>query len=159
VLRSVPIVVFLIAIAIANLPDSATKRNLMEVDGPLLTAVGAKQVWSVFAPDPSQVTIETEVRFRYADGSSGSWRIEKRNPVVGSYRDYRWLKLGENAELEQAGAGLVDWAVRNRAGRRPVVRATLVRRVRPIAPPGRATGDHLPFRTDVLLVATYRAGG
>jgi len=159
VVLSIVIAVYLIAIALANLPPSSFKEDLMKVDDPVLNALGARQVWSVFAPDPSRVVIGTEVRFRYADGRIGRWRIEKRNPVIGPYRDYRWLKLGENAEGLNVGPALVDWAVRERAGPGRVVQAALVRSVRPIAPPGSKDGDHPPARDEVLFVRDYGASG
>lgn len=149
---------FLVAIAIANVAPSQTKTDLMKVDGPILTALGPKQIWSVFAPDPSRIVIDTVVRFRYTDGTTGSWRIAKRGPLLGAYRDYRWLKLGESSELPDAGAGLIDWTVRNHAAK-PVREAALVRRVRPIAKPGRRAGDHLPFTDEVLFVARYGSSG
>jgi hypothetical protein len=151
-LSSIAIVVLLAGMVVANLPPSSARTRLMKVDGPFLTAIGARQVWSVFAPDPAQTVIRTVVLFRYADGSSGSWRLAKRNPVLGSYRDYRWLKLGENAELPNVGPGLLDWVVRHEAGRKRVVQAALVRYWRPIPPPGTPAGRHSPEHRDVMAV-------
>jgi hypothetical protein len=154
---SVAIAAFLALLVVANLPGSHLRREVMRVGDPVLSATGARQVWSVFAPDPPMAVTETEVRFHYADGTSGTWKIEKRNPFVGSYRDYRWLKLGENVQNANAGPGLLAWAIAQRAAPKPLAGAELVRRFRPIARPGRPESDHPPFREQVLFQAGPQA--
>src|SRR3954453_8598723 len=103
------IVVFLAILVLANIPGRPAKK----VDDPALSALGARQVWSVFAPDPNEVVGKISVRFTYADGSSSSWRVPRGGPLVHGYSDYRWLKLAENAAHSQtAAAGLLVWAAR-----------------------------------------------
>jgi hypothetical protein len=137
------ILAFLIAITTATVPVRGFREQVQKVDDPLLTALGARQFWSVFAPDPQQVVSTLEVRFTYRDGSTGSWPVAKRNPVTGAYRDYRWLKLAENAARSQAAAvGLLTWAVREKALDKPVAKAALVRSVYDIAPPGQPKDRH-----------------
>jgi hypothetical protein len=155
---SVVIVLFLLAITTANVPLKRFHDQVRKVDDPVLAALGARQVWSVFAPDPQQVVSTLEVRFTYRDGTTSTWRIRKRNPFTGAYRDYRWLKLAENAARSQAaGTGLLRWATRQHALPKPLAKAELVRSVYDIAPPGRPERDHAPAERGVLYV--LQAGG
>jgi hypothetical protein len=155
---SVLIVLFLLAITTANVPVSGFHDKVKKVDDPLLSALGARQFWSVFAPDPQQVVSTLSVRFTYRDGTTSVWRIRKRNPFTGAYRDYRWLKLAENAPRSQAaGTGLLLWAARNRALAKPLAKAELVRSVYDIAPPGKPASDHSPPESGVLYA--LEAGG
>jgi hypothetical protein len=154
---SVLILVFLVAIITANVPVRGFHDQVRKVDDPVLTALGARQFWSVFAPDPQQVVSTLEVRFTYRDGSTSGWQIRKRNPFTGAYRDYRWLKLAENAARSQAaGTGLLIWATRRHALPKPLTKAELVRSVYDIAPPGRPERDHGPIKRGVLY--TLQAG-
>jgi hypothetical protein len=155
---SVLIVLFLLAITTANVPVRGFHEQVRKVDDPVLTALGARQFWSVFAPDPQQVVSTLEVRFTYRDGSSSTWRIRKRNPFTGAYRDYRWLKLAENAARSQAaGTGLLIWATRRHALTKPLTKAELVRSIYDIGPPGRPKDEHGPITRGVLY--TLQAGG
>ena len=155
---SVLIAAFLLVITTANVPAPGFHDKVKKVDDPVLNALGARQFWSVFAPDPQQVVSTLAVRFTYADGSTSSWRIRKRNPFVGSYRDYRWLKLAENApRSEAAGTGLLLWAVHRKALAKPLAKAELVRTVYDTAKPGRPKSDHGPVQSGVLY--QLRAGG
>jgi hypothetical protein len=145
------IVLFLAAIATANVPAPGFRSQVHKVDDPVLAALGAKQSWSVFAPDPRQVVTRLEVRFTYRDGTTSSWPVRKRNPFTGPYRDYRWLKLAENAaRFDAAGTGLLLWATRRHALRKPLAKAQLVRSLYDSAPPGRPESDHPPLQRGVL---------
>jgi hypothetical protein len=147
-LTSALIVVFLAIIAAANIPGDPVKA----VDDPALSAVGARQVWSVFAPDPTQVVAYVSVHFTYRDGSSSTWRIRKGNPLLHAYRDYRWLKLAENAAHSQTAAtNLLIWAARTEAEHKPIARADLVREVYDIAAPGKPQSQHGPVERGVLV--------
>jgi hypothetical protein len=155
---SVVILLFLVAITTANVPVRGFHDQVRKVDDPVLTALGARQFWSVFAPDPQQVVSTLEVRFTYRDGSTSTWRIGKRNPFTGAYRDYRWLKLSENAARSQAAAtGLLVWATRRRALPKPLTKAELVRSAYDIAPPRQPKDEHGPIRRGVLYA--LHAGG
>jgi hypothetical protein len=152
------IVLFLLAIATANVPVRGFHEQVRKVDDPVLTALGARQFWSVFAPDPQQVVSTLDVRFSYRDGSTSTWRIRKRNPFSGAYRDYRWLKLADNAARSQAaGTGLLIWAARRHALPKPLAKAELVRSIYDIAPPGRPRDEHGPVKRGVLYA--LQAGG
>ena len=148
---SVVLVLFLLAITTANVPVTGFHDKAKKVDDPLLHALGAGQFWNVFAPEPQQVVSNLAVRFTYQDGSTSTWRVQKRNPFIGSYRDYRWLKLADNAaRSETAGTGLLLWAARNKAEDKPIAKAELIRSVYDIAKPGEPQSDHAPAETGVL---------
>jgi hypothetical protein len=145
---SVFLIAFLAIVATANIPGGP----LRDVDDPALSALGARQVWSVFAPDPNQVVGRVAVRFRYRDGSTSTWQVPRGGPLVHAYEDYRWLKLAENtARSQAAAAGLLVWAARTKAEDKPLARAELVREVYDIAPPGTPRGDHGPVDRGVIL--------
>jgi hypothetical protein len=150
---SVLLVAFLALLAIANIPGNP----LHKVDDPALSALGARQVWSVFAPDPSQVVGRVSVRFTYQDGSTSTWTVPRGGALVHGYRDYRWLKLAENvARAQQAAAGLLVWAARNKAEDKPLRQADLIRDVYDVAPPGKPRSRHGP--TDHGAILSLRAG-
>ena len=153
VAKSGLIVLFLAVIATANIPGTGGVRKAVgRVDDPALAAIGARQVWSVFAPDPSEVVSGLSVRFTYRDGTTSTWRIKKGDPLVHGYRDYRWLKLAENVPgSDPAASGLLLWAVRNKADSKPLTRADLVRTVYDIAPPGKPRSEHGPVDRGVIL--------
>ena len=142
------IVAFLVVAGVANIPGDPFRK----VDGPALSALGARQVWSVFAPDPNQVVAYVSVRFTYRDGSSETWRVPRGGALLHAYRDYRWRKLAENAARSQTAATqLLLWAARTKAGGKPLARAELIREVYDIAPPGKPRSAHGPVDRGVLV--------
>ena len=146
--------VFLATLALANIPG----RPLHSVDEPVLSALGARQVWSVFAPDPVQVVARVSVRFTYRDGSTSTWNVPRGNPLIHAYSDYRWLKLAENvARSQSAATNLLVWAARTKADDKPLARADLIREVYDIAPPGRPRSEHGAVQRGVVL--SLKAGG
>ena len=148
------IVVFLAILALANIPGQPLKA----VDEPALSALGARQVWSVFAPDPTQVVAHVSVRFTYRDGTSSTWKVSEGGPLIHAYRDYRWLKLAENVARSQAAAtNLLVWAARTKAQDKPLARADLIRELYDIAPPGKPRTQHGRVERGVLL--SLKAGG
>lgn len=157
VVISVVLVAFLAALVAANVPLSGFHRSVKSVDDPVQRATGARQVWSVFAPDPNQVVAQVSVRFSYRDGTTATWRVPRGGALLHSYRDYRWLKLAENsARSEQAAQGLLLWAVHHQAGPRPLAHADLLRSVYDIAPAGRPRTDHARPQTGLLLSLVAR---
>jgi len=149
---SVFLVVFLAIIATANIPGTGVRKAVGKVDDPALAALGTRQVWSVFAPDPTQVVGKVAVRFTYRDGSTSTWRVPRGGPLVHAYEDYRWLKLAENvARWQRAASGVLLWAARHKAEPKPLARADLIRSVYDVAPPGEPRSHHGPTDTGVLL--------
>ncbi len=146
VLISLFIVVILAAVVVWNLPESELSRQGRYRLTPVISATGLDQTWAVFAPDPPRQEFELEALIAYADGTARTWHVPTGDPVVGGYRDYRWLKW---AEWITGGSHVVlwkpaaAWIARQEqlAGRRPVS-VTLVRRVFDL-PLG---GDRVPAR-------------
>jgi hypothetical protein len=155
---SVFLVLFLTIIVTANIPGNGVRKAVGKVDDPALAAVGARQVWSVFAPDPNQVVGKIAVRFTYGDGSTSTWRVPRGGPLVHAYEDYRWLKLAENVPRSQtAAAGLLLWAARHKAEPKPLARADLIRSVYDVAPPGEPRSQR--GRTDTGVLLSLKASG
>jgi hypothetical protein len=95
VLISIFLLVTLVTVLTANLPASRLQDDLLKADRLYLYGAGLDQSWEVFAPDPRRETIEVSARVDFADGSHATWRVPTRNPVIGEYTDYRWLKWAE----------------------------------------------------------------
>jgi hypothetical protein len=134
------VVLTLVAIAAINLPSSALRADLLVAGQPYLNAIGLDQGWALFAPDPRREVIGLKAVVRYEDGTSATWTIPNDDPVVGTYRDYRWRKWMENVIMDE-NRGLwrpaALWAAREEA--RPDRRefdVTLVRLEASLRPPG-----------------------
>jgi hypothetical protein len=146
VLISIFLVVTLITLVAANLPPSRLQDLLVSADHPYLYGVALDQDWALFAP-PRLETIEVTAIVTYADGSRATWRVPRRNPVVGSYTDYRWLKWAEyviQPAFPELSKPIALYAARRLAtpSRRPT-RVSLTNRWYELDPPGQIP-DH-PF--------------
>jgi len=95
VIISLFIVATAVTVLTANLPPSRLQVVLLKADHPYLYAADLQQDWGVFAPDPRQQTVNVLAQVTFADGSQATWHVPRRNPVVGEYIDYRWLKWTE----------------------------------------------------------------
>ena len=133
VVISILVVVLFAAVVAWNLPESELGRQGRFRLKPVVNAAGLDQTWAVFAPDPPRQEVELEARIAYADGTERRWRVPTGDPLVGAYRDYRWLKW---AEWMTSGATVVlwepaaAWIAREEldAGRRPLS-VTLIRQM------------------------------
>jgi hypothetical protein len=149
VVISVFVLAILLGLLTANLPPSYLQAKLMNLDHPAVNGLDLSQDWGVFAPDPREETVDVLARVSFADGSTETWQVPRRNPVVGEYIDYRWLKWEEwvvspglLGELPRPAAIYV--ARRLATPTRRPVRVTLVDRSHPIPPPGQPTGPNPP---------------
>jgi hypothetical protein len=148
---SVLVVAFLAVVITANVPVPGFQDHARKIDDPVLNALGPRQSWDVFAPNPPGVTSAVAVRFTYKDGTRSQWAIRRGGALFHAYRDYRWLKLAERvAGSPQAAVALLQWAAQHRAESKPLARADLVRTVQPIAPVGKPKSDRPPPTTAVL---------
>jgi hypothetical protein len=115
---SVFVVVTVVAIVGTNLPGSTLRADLMSPGQPYLNALGLDQDWALFAPDPRREAIGLRAIVRYDDGTSATWTIPDDDPVIGTYRDYRWRKWMENV-IMPTSQGLwraaALWAAREEA--------------------------------------------
>jgi hypothetical protein len=89
------LLVTLITVLTANLPPSRLEGLLLSANHEYLYGAGLDQSWGVFAPDPRRQTIHVTAQVTYADGSQATWHVPTRDPVIGEYTDYRWLKWTE----------------------------------------------------------------
>ena len=53
----------------------------------------------MFAPRPRQAGIRIEAVVDWSDGTRTVWVPPSGDPLLGAYRDYRWRKWTEHAEL------------------------------------------------------------
>lgn len=132
-----------------NLPASPLRATLLATGQPYLNALGLDQTWAVFAPEPRRAVIDLRAVVRYDDGSTATWRIPNDDPLIGTFRDYRWRKWMENVIADanqQLWRPAAVWVAAQapRAGRR-AVEVTLVRRFATLPPPGQAP-DRAPWQ-------------
>jgi hypothetical protein len=95
ILISIFVVVTLLAVLTANLPVSRIQDLLLTAGHRFIYGTGLDQNWGVFSPDPRRETIHVTATVSFADGSQAKWQIHRRDPVLGSYVDYHWLKWAE----------------------------------------------------------------
>jgi hypothetical protein len=133
----------------ANLPASPLRAKLLGPGQAYLNAHGLDQSWAIFAPEPRQAAIDLRAVVRYDDGSTRTWRIPNDDPIVGTYRDYRWRKWLENVIADanpQLWRPAAIWIAAHEArpGRR-AVQVTLTRRSATLEPPGQSP-SRLPWQ-------------
>jgi hypothetical protein len=144
-LISVFILSVFVALLTANLPVSRLQNLLTRADHHYVYALGFDQSWGVFAPDPRQQTIDVTAHVTFEDGSKATWRVPRRDPVVGEYTDYRWLKWAEyvvspiHSDLWNPIAAYVarQYATPNHRPRE----VRLTNRAKLLEPPGQKTRD------------------
>lgn len=167
VVISLFVIATVVTILTANLPPSRLQTVLLKADHPYLYGVDLEQNWGVFAPDPRQETIDVLARVSFADGSQQTWRIPRRDPVVGEYIDYRWRKWEEwviSPAYSQLPRPAAIYVARTLATpeHRPV-RVTLINRFHAILPPGQPSGPVLPgvrkFFTTRITPAMLQGAG
>ena len=165
VLISAFLIVTLFAMLALNLPSSEIRRWVSYVGRPFAKVTSLEQAWTVFAPDPRNIRLLVSGRVTFADGTTTMWPgIDRGDPFFDQYRTHHWLKwaewIGQDpfAGLWRSAAG---WVAREYAtpAHRPV-RVTLIRRWRPIPPPGQ---PNPPWQTQeyytLNVTATDLAGG
>jgi hypothetical protein len=146
-LISACLLVTLITLLTANLPASRLQGLLLSADHEYLYAAALDQAWGVFAPDPRRQTIHVTASVTYADGSQATWQVPTRDPVIGEYTDYRWLKWAEYlispaySDLWRPAALYVARTL-STPTRRPT-KVTLINRWYDLPPPGQAQNQPL----------------
>jgi hypothetical protein len=91
------LIVTLLAVLTANLPASRLQTLLLDAGHYYIYGTGLDESWGVFSPDPRRETVHVTATVTYADGSKATWVVRRRDPVLGAYVDYRWLKWAEYA--------------------------------------------------------------
>jgi Family of unknown function (DUF5819) len=153
VLISTFVLLLLICIVTTTLPLFGVSRALTRPAQPVLAVTALAQNWSLFAPDPRRDQVRLEVRLRYPDGSTWTWRPPHLDPVVGHLRDYHWQKWTEDvvAGLDsRLGPGAARYAA-SVAPRPGATRAQVIRRTRRLRGPGQPPGPWRAQRETVTL--------
>jgi hypothetical protein len=132
------IVVTLVSVAAANLPDSPLRRLLDTFAQPYRNLVGLNQGWDVFAPNPPRQSRFFEAVLAHEDGSATKWRFPRGAPALDAVWDDRWRKLAENqGETPGLWEQTASWLARREFERgRPVRAVTLIAWWRDLKPPG-----------------------
>ncbi|GLZ56082.1 hypothetical protein [Actinomycetospora sp. NBRC 106378] len=137
---SVFLVVLVGSLLVINAPASATKRGLMTVVAPVLSALGMEQGWGVFAPNPRGFSLEVEAHIQQVDGSQRIVPIESGRGL-DEYWTYRWQRWADR--LANGPDNVAMWdpfcrylADQDRAAGGKPVRVALVNRRSDTLPPG-----------------------
>jgi hypothetical protein len=94
VVTNLMIVLWLLGLAVWNLPDAPIRRSAFaSVRTPLL-AVGLEQNWVVFAPDPRRESRYVYAELTWADGKTTRWGFP-RGGWWSQWRYYHWQKIAE----------------------------------------------------------------
>jgi hypothetical protein len=130
-----------VTLVIWNLPDSEVRSELRPAVRPIVNAVAFDQSWSVFAPNPTTVSLAVEADVHLVDGTVDRYTFPHGDDVVGAYREYRWRKWERRVRLDRNDhlwAPTAAWV----AGRYPdgeVTKVVLIRRFSDTPEPG--SGD------------------
>lgn len=82
--------------AINNLPDSQLKASVRPLAEPAEEALGLRQNWALFAPNPARRQSRLVAQVEFVDGRTGRWDPPAWGGVSGSYTGYRWRKWTES---------------------------------------------------------------
>lgn len=152
---TVAVVVIAVWIVGPNLPASAARDRLDVLWWPM-PRIGFNQNWEVFSPDPRDQTLDVRARIEHADGTVEWWDVPDFDPVVGSFREYRWNKWQERVRLdarEDLWDPTAEWvAERHRRDGQLPDRVTLIRRWidhGPLTEDGRTDSDWNEFEFHV----------
>jgi hypothetical protein len=128
------------ALLVINAPNSVTKRGLMTVVAPALSALSMEQGWGVFSPNPRGFSLELEAHVLDADGTTQVVPFTYGRGL-SEYRDYRWQRWADRMANGPDNIPMWDpycqWLAGQErdAGRHPV-RIALVNRRLDTLPPG-----------------------
>ncbi len=150
-LLSAFLLVTLLSVVAANLPDSRLRGTLLTVSQPYLNALGLDQRWNVFAPNPRRQEIYLEARITDADGRVRIWHAPRGGPLLSAYWDYHWRKWVESAIADAHRDDLweptASWIARKESQRgRSPREVTLIRRWRDLKAPG-TVPENGPWRS------------
>lgn len=83
-----------------NLPSSEIRGELRPGLRPVVNAVAIDQSWSVFAPNPTTVSLAVEADVYLVSGEVVRHRFPHGDDVIGAYREYRWRKWERRIRLD-----------------------------------------------------------
>jgi hypothetical protein len=83
-----------------NLPASEVRSQIRPTLRPVVNALAIDQRWSVFAPNPTTVSLAVEADVYLADGTVERYRFPHGDDLIGAYREYRWRKWERRVRLD-----------------------------------------------------------
>lgn len=84
-----------------NLPDSEVRDEIRPGLRPVVNAVAIDQSWSVFAPNPTTISLAVEADVHLAGGEVVRFKFPHGDDLVGAYREYRWRKWERRVRLDR----------------------------------------------------------
>ncbi len=83
-----------------NLPASEVRAQIRPSLRPVVNAAAIDQRWSVFAPNPTTISLSVEADVYFSDGTAERYRFPHGDDLVGAYREYRWRKWERRVRLD-----------------------------------------------------------
>ena len=84
-----------------DLPDSEVRSEIRPALRPVVNAAAFDQSWSIFAPNPTTVSLAVEADVYLGDGEVIRYKFPHGDDVVGAYREYRWRKWERRVRLDR----------------------------------------------------------
>jgi hypothetical protein len=136
-----------VSLVIWNLPDSDLRAKLRPTLRPVVNSMAIDQSWSVFAPNPTTLSIAVEADVHLADGTVERYTFPAGDDFLGAYREYRWRKWERRVRLDINDHLWVQTArwVAMRFPEGQVDRVVLIRRFSETPEPG--SGDERAWKT------------
>ncbi len=131
-----------------NLPSSEVRSELRPGLRPVVNAMAIDQSWSVFAPNPTSVSIAVEADVYLADGEVIRHRFPHGDDLIGAYREYRWRKWERRVRLDRNDhlwRRTAEWVAAQYVDAGPVERVVLLRSFSDTPEPG--SGDERIWET------------
>lgn len=101
VLLSALLAFLVVALTVWNLPDSAIRDEIRPGVRPVVNAMAIDQSWSVFAPNPTTLSLAVEADVHLTTGEVVRYTFPHGDDLVGAYREYRWRKWERRIRLDR----------------------------------------------------------
>ncbi|MEM7284965.1 MAG: hypothetical protein AAF480_01315 [Actinomycetota bacterium] len=122
-----------------NLPSSELRSELRPGLRPVVNAVAIDQSWSVFAPNPTTVSLAVEADVHLSSGEVIRHRFPHGDDFIGAYREYRWRKWERRIRLDRNDhlwRPTAQWVAAQYEDVGPVRRVVLIRTFSETPEPG-----------------------
>lgn len=83
-----------------NLPDSEIRSEVRPSLRPVVNAMAIDQSWSVFAPNPTTLSLAVEADVYLRGGELVRYQFPHGDDFIGAYREYRWRKWERRVRLD-----------------------------------------------------------
>lgn len=134
-----------------NMPIPGVRGAYREATEPAYDLARLDQDWSMFAPEVSQTSLFFHLEVVDEDGSVTMLEFPDGEPIIGTYRAYRWSAYEEALyEEDDLQDFAVDWALQQVADPSSVRRIDLVARESDAS-----VGDHGPFEPTYNRIVFY----